>query len=322
MEPQLLMVYRLGASGEELGQIQVRLQALGHYRGPIDGAFGGGTEAAVRDFQRHVRLEIDGAVGSATWKALFGTEIPVPSLLLKPLDFRCLALTGAFETDSGFPDCFAGLSGNFDGQGISFGVCQWNFGQESLQPLLKDMIKRHPGVVGEIFGEHFAELVAALAADKRGLINFAAGLQHPVKHTLLEPWRGMFKSLGRTDEFQAIELKYAGALYQAALELCAEYGLWSQRGQALMFDIKVQNGGIGDKVRARILADFTGLAGDLPGERMELERMKIIANRRAEAAKPRWVEDVRARKLCIANGAGAVHGIPYDLEAQFGIALR
>jgi len=55
---------------------------------------------------------------------------------------------------------------------------------------------------------------------------------------------------------------------------------------------------------------------------MELERMKIIANRRAEAAKPRWVEDVRARKLCIASGAGEVHGIPYDLEAQFGIALR
>jgi len=316
------MVYRLGASGDEVGQIQVRLQALGHYRGPIDGAFGGGTETAVRAFQRHAGLEIDGAVGSATWKALFGTEIPVPPLLLKPVDFRCLALTGAFETDAGFPECFAGLSGNFDGQGISFGACQWNFGQDSLQPLLKDMIKRHRGVVGAIFGEHYTELVAALAADKRQLMIFATGIQHPVKHTLLEPWRGMFKSLGRTDEFQAIELEYAGALYQAALELCTEYGLWSQRGQALMFDIRVQNGGIGHQARARILADFTGLAGDLPGERMELERMKIIANRRAEAAKPRWVEDVRARKLCIANGAGEVHGIPYDLEAQFGIALR
>jgi len=82
------------------------------------------------------------------------------------------------------------------------------------------------------------------------------------------------------------------------------------------------DGGIGSKVRALILANFTGLAANLPGERMELERMKIIANRRAEAAKPRWVEDVRARKLCIASGAGEVHGIPYDLEAQFGIALR
>lgn len=316
------MINRLGASGCDVEQIQQRLQVLGLYRGPIDGRYGGGTEAAVRAFQEHGGLGVDGAVGGITWRALFGTEIPVPSLLLKPLDFRCLALTGAFETDTGFPDCFAGLSGNFDGQGISFGVCQWNFGQGSLQPLLKGMIKRHPGVAGAVFGEHLAKLVAALAADKRGVMNFAAGLQHPVKHTLLEPWRGMFKSLGRTAEFQAIELEYAGALYQAALGLCTEYGLWSQRGQALMFDIMVQNGGISHKTRARILANFTGLSANLPGERMELERVKIIANRRAEAAKPRWVEDVRARKLCIASGAGEVHGIPYDLEVQFGIALR
>jgi hypothetical protein len=38
--------YRLGFSGEEVKQIQTRLQALRLYRGPIDGAFGGGTEAA------------------------------------------------------------------------------------------------------------------------------------------------------------------------------------------------------------------------------------------------------------------------------------
>jgi len=46
-----------------------------------------------------------------------------------------------------------------------------------------------------------------------------------------------------------------------------------------------------------------------------------VANRRAEAANPAWIEDVRTRKLCIANGSGVVHGIPYDLEGQFGIGL-
>ena len=49
--------------------------------------------------------------------------------------------------------------------------------------------------------------------------------------------------------------------------------------------------------------------------------MKIVANRRAEAANPRWVEDVRTRKLCIAKGEGIVHGVRYNLEEQFGIAL-
>lgn len=316
-----MATYRLGSSGEEVSQIQTRLQTLGLYRGPLDGAFGGGTEAAVKAFQQSSGLEVDGQVGPITWKALFDTEVPTPDLFSQPLDYRCLALTGAFETDSGFPDCFAGLSGDFDGQGISFGVCQWNFGQDSLQPLLTDMIEQHPDIVQSIFREQQDVLTAALNSGKRELMSFAASIQHPVRHTVNEPWRGMFKSLGRTGEFQAIEQKYAGALYRAAVELCADYGLWSQRATALMFDIKVQNGSIRDLTRARILADFASLAPDLPREAQEVEKMKIVANRRAEAANPRWVEDVRARKLCIAKGEGVVHGVRYNLEEQFGIAL-
>jgi hypothetical protein len=131
----------------------------------------------------------------------------------------------------------------------------------------------------------------------------------------------MFKSLARTQECQAIQQKFAATLYQSALGLCADFGLWSQRASALMFDIKVQNGSIRDLTRARILADFASLSSDLPREALEVEKMKIIANRRAEAANPRWVEDVRTRKLCIAKGEGIVHGIRYNLDEQFGITL-
>jgi len=49
--------------------------------------------------------------------------------------------------------------------------------------------------------------------------------------------------------------------------------------------------------------------------------MRIIANRRAAAANPAWVEDVRARKLTIANGQGTVHGNFYNLQEQHGIDL-
>ncbi|BAN35901.1 peptidoglycan-binding domain 1 protein [Sulfuricella denitrificans skB26] len=316
-----MATYRLGSSGEEVRQIQVKLQTQGLYRGPIDGAFGGGTEAAVKTFQQKAGLEVDGAIGPITWKALFNAKIPAPSLFSKPLAYRCLALTGAFETNSGFPDCFAGLSGNFDGQGISFGVCQWNFGQGSLQPLLKEMIVQHPDIVQSIFRQQHDVLTTALNGGKRELMSFAASIQHPVRHTINEPWRGMFKSLGRTGEFQTIEQKYAATLYQSALDLCSDFGLWSQRAAALMFDIKVQNGSIRDLTRAQILADFASLATGLPRAALEMEKMKIVANRRAEAANSRWVEDVRTRKLCIANGEGIVHGVRYNLEEQFGITL-
>jgi len=44
-------------------------------------------------------------------------------------------VTGHFENAG---DPFAGVSGNFDGQGVSLGVLQWNIGQGSLPPLVKE----------------------------------------------------------------------------------------------------------------------------------------------------------------------------------------
>lgn len=111
-------------------------------------------------------------------------------------------------------------------------------------------------------------------------------------------------------------------LYKDALNLCNEYELWSERASALMFDIKVQNGSIRNLVKTQILADFRNLSAGLPEEDLEVQKMQIIANRRAEAANPKWIEDVRSRKLCCAKGGGTVHGINYDLEEQFGIRLK
>jgi len=320
-----MSIYKLGSSGPEVAQIQSQLAIKNLYRGPLDGAFGGGTEAAVKAFQRANDLVVDGIVGAGTWRKLFETAsvpqpFPAPRLPDEPIENRCLALTGAFETGSGPPDCFAGISGDFDDQGLSFGVCQWNFGQHSLQPLLIRMFERHEDQVRAIFQDHYDVLVAALRSAQDELMAFARSIQDP-KHNVNEPWRGMFKALGRTDEFEQIEVEAAGRLLDAARALCNDYGLRSQRGLALMFDIKVQNGSIGDIVTARILKDFSALPAGLSGDALELEKMRIVAVRRAEASNPRWVDDVRVRKLCIANGGGRVHGIDYDLERQFGIGL-
>ena len=55
---------------------------------------------------------------------------------------------------------------------------------------------------------------------------------------------------------------------------------------------------------------------------LKVARLRIIANRRAEAAHPRWMEDVRARTLTIANGEGTVHGRCFSLKEQYGIRLK
>ncbi|WP_457621446.1 peptidoglycan-binding domain-containing protein [Persephonella sp.] len=318
-----MSIYKRGSTGEEVKKIQRKLKKLGYYRGPIDGIFGGGTESAVKNFQRDNGLVVDGIVGSKTWKALFGKSIKKSSILKKDLLFRCLALTGTFETGKGFPDCFAGITGDFDGQGISFGVLQWNFGQGSLQPLLRDMIENHRDVISGIFNEYFPLLeTVILSENKEDEMVFARLIQHPVKHFIYEPWRGMFKTLGRTEEFQEIQMRYSQDLFNEAVEMVEEYRLWSERAVALMFDIKVQNGSIGRITKEQIFLDFEGIKEDLSEEEKEIKKMEIIANRRAEASNPRWIEDVRSRKLCIARGYGVVHGMDLNIESQFGIKLK
>jgi hypothetical protein len=319
-----MAVYQLGSHGAQVVQIQEALKAKGFYRGPADGDFGGGTQAAVAAFQRANSLDPDGKVGARTWTALFGgrAEIPAPDLANEGLARRCLALTGAFETGTGVPDCFCGLSGDFDGQGVSFGVLQWNFGQGSLQPLLRELAEQHPQVAQAIFGNHFGPLQEAIAASQEELMSFARSVQHPVTHAIFEPWRGYAKALGRTPEFQQIQVKHADGKFRQALAMCRDYGLWSERAAALMFDIVTQNGSIAKITAAQIRAEIGTLPAELSEKDLEVRKMEIIANRRAEAANPRWVDDVRRRKLCIARGGGVVHGIPYDLEAQFGIRLE
>jgi hypothetical protein len=204
---------------------------------------------------------------------------------------------------------------------MSFGALQWNFGQGTLQPLLKEMLTDHQETASAIFGANLNRLQLAINGGDGSSLTFAASIQDQAGKTIAEPWKQMFTTLGLTPEFQAIEVRGVAAYYGRAVNLCQEYGLRTERGRALMFDISVQNGTIQDNVKTLIFADFGKLPQSLSPEAAELEKMRIVANRRAEAANPKFVEDVRKRKLCIAEGKGVVHGMAYDLEGQFGIGL-
>jgi len=312
-----MAIYQIGSKGPEVGRIQQFLRDRGLSSGPVDGIFGGGTEGTVRAFQKAAGLPIDGQVGPSTWTAMFGEAPQPPSLLTQPLAFRCLALSGAFETDAPPPECFAGLTGDFDGQGLSFGALQWCLGQGRLQPLLRTMRQRFPDRLEAVFGARNAELVAMLDAPLAAQMEWARSIQAP-RFRVDEPWRGCFKALGRTPEYQGIEVEAAEALFAAARGMCHRFALTSQRAVALMFDIRVQNGEIPPAIEAAIRTDMAALGPTPPDE---VAVLRIIANRRAEDCKPAFVEDVRRRKLAIAEGVGIVHGNTYDLAGQYGIDL-
>jgi hypothetical protein len=313
---------RLGSRNDQVRTLEEKLKTLDLYSGPIDGMFGGGVESGVKQYQKLHGLEPDGIVGPETWSALFpGAPQPASALEQRPLAERCLALTGAFETSSGFPECFAGLAGDFDGEGISFGVLQWNIGEGTLQPLFSQMLQNHPEVMTRIFQEKLSSFSHMLSLSREQQLAWWIAIQSPDKADIFEPWRGYLLALGRTSPFQQIQMGHSESIYSDALLLAREYDLQTERGVALMFDICVQNGWIEPTTKAQIEADFARIPDSAGQLEREVSKMRVIANRVAESSRPEYVEDVRTRKLTIADGVGVVHGMYYDLASQYAIGL-
>src|SRR6266568_4767191 len=123
------------------------------------------------------------------------------------------------------------------------------------------------------------------------------------------------------------ELKAAlGGLYDAfcrvALGFCRDYQLTSERGAALMFDIRVQNGSVDRNGSGPLIrSDFDQIDPGLAAQDKEVARMEIIARRRAAVARADFRDDVLRRKLTIAQGTGTVHNRAYDLAKDFGIGM-
>jgi hypothetical protein len=78
---------------------------------------------------------------------------------------------------------------------------------------------------------------------------------------------------------------------------------------ALCFDIAVQNGGIDQTEAARIR---NKIEQTLPTTQQDLRI--IIANVVAENSKPKFIEDVRSRKMTFATGVSTVHGSKYNIK--------
>jgi len=253
--------------------------------------------------------------------------VAASNLAAMPLPTRVLTMTAAFETARGYPGCFGTVAGNFDGQGISFGVLQWNIGQGSLQPLWVEMRDNHPAELKAALGSLYDAFSRMLDRPKDEQMRWALNIQsqvpdRPKTWRVADGWKNALQTLGITKEMIAIEVKQANDLYQAALGFCRDYQLTLERGAALMFDIRVQNGrvdvnGSGPLIRS----DFDQIDPGLPAQDKEVARMVSIARRRAAVARAEFRDDVLQRKLTIAQGTGTVHNRAYDLAKDFAIGM-
>lgn len=286
------IVAGLGAHNEIVATVQNALAALGYMRAAdVDRWYGPGTATAVRSFQRAQRMPESGTVDDDTWRLL------LPNTATPSLQERCLALTAAFEGHD-----YTLAVGNFDGAWLTWGIVGFTLKHGEVQKILREVENRFPNIITVSFGTRAAELRDLLTASSAQQQQWADSVTTP-KGMLAEPWRTAFRLLGSHREVQAIQQRLAIAdYYVPAQQTATRWGLTSELGMALCFDIHVQNGGISKRAAAQIKTGST-----------EAKTRLSIANAVAACARAAYRDDVRGRKLAIATGRGRVHGSDFDL---------
>ncbi|HEX8692982.1 MAG TPA: peptidoglycan-binding protein [Longimicrobium sp.] len=283
--------------GGVVEDLQGALVAAGFDVQGVDGVFGGNTETALQAWQRSRGLVPTGRVDVDAWTGL--TNRPPP-----PTFERSLQLTADFEGHG-----FTLVVGNFDGAGLTWGIIGFTLLTGDLGPVLREIRRDHPAVFSAAFGPLEPELVRVLGAPAAEQRRFADSISLPPNRRRVRPeWKEAFARLGRAPQARAVQLRHAEGRWRRALDEMERFGLRSELGAALCYDVVVQNGGFEADEVARIRRGMQASPG--APERAVRE---LIASVVAEGSRPQFVEDVRRRKLTIATGTGSVHGARYRL---------
>lgn len=230
-------------------------------------------------------------------------------------DAQALALKTSTFFEGGKSMNYQALAGDADGQGTSFGLIQWNFGQNTLGPLLKKMLDQNATAFKDCFGAgaDYETLKNALIAGKKDdQLKWARDL---LKHHR-DAWRSAFTNLGAVDAFNQIQREEAITHYHPLAKavirkvrkispiLMANIEL---KSYLAIFDLCVQQGGIGSGVVAAI---EKRVRDEKPTTQLKL--MEIVVTERARTANAQWVSDCLSRRMGILTGSAyqsKEHGI-------------
>ena len=239
---------------------------------------------------------------------------------LTPAEQKAVEITSTFET--GKRGGFYGLSGNFDGQGLSFGLVNWTMGTGSLQPLLRDFAAKHSARWTSVFGANAARFLQLVSRKGKDAIKeqhrFAIEQMNDCSirkgkriWSVREPWVNYFKRLSEDPAFRNIQIYYVRDLLARAEYYCQYFKLKSEQAFAFMFDAVSSHGKwwltkkLGGKQKRRMLVeDRMKALVDQHGEGTvpEIEILLAIADVLGATSAPRWAKKVRQRKRWFVTG--------------------
>lgn len=156
---------------------------------------------------------------------------------------QALEITGDFETSG---NTWSQITGDFDGQGISCGVLQWNIGQGSLQPLVKAVGQN---IISRYMPQYGSELWSAVTTSIPGGLRIVRSWQYSgqVKPDIVKELKALFES----PEMIQQQISYAANLGERANELATQWAKDQRNAQSpslhdfcWFFDLLVMNGGM------------------------------------------------------------------------------
>jgi hypothetical protein len=228
---------------------------------------------------------------------------------LTPAEYKAVLITSTLET--GHRGGFFGLSGNFDGQGLSFGLVNWTIGTGSLQPLLREFAAEQPDRWKVAFGPHATSFLALISkkgkAAEAEQLRFAVDQMNESKvvkkktiWSIREPWHTYFTRLSEDPEFQRIQVRHVRTLLNRARYFCERFGLTSERAYTFMFDAVSSHGQwwISVKHREALVKERLDALetkygkGNVPEEDVLL----AIADVLGETSAKKWGKKARVRK--------------------------
>ena len=255
-----------------------------------------------------------------------------------------VAITPGFEVSG---DPYMGISGAFDGMGISCGALQWNIGSNSLQPMIKKVGKAHVVAAMPHYGDQL--WTACNTTISKGLAIVRAW---QTKKTLRPKAKAELRTLMGTAEMRAEQDTRIAEVARLAFNGAAAW-VTGQAGQqpskrlfCWFFDLATQNGGLEGLTRSDVqkliqqnkpdkaddlVCDFldsrTGNSGhvkdahrngELWRDKTSDEKLEILVMSylRSKTAKPEWRHVVLNRKGTIAMGAGWVNSGKFDFSAH------
>jgi hypothetical protein len=244
---------------------------------------------------------------------------PTPEDSITLDDAQTMALTITTYFEGGKSMNYQALRNDSDNQATSFGLIQWNFGTNTLGPLLKQMYDLDAKTFAGCFGpdadyETFKK--ALLAGNQSDECKWA---RDRIKNANAA-WKDAFNKLGSVATFNAIQLKQAKADYHPkAMAVITDLRGISPtlfekidfRSYAASFDLSVQQGSLhdystnaqGKRVRSdKALGKINSRVKD-EKPATQLAVMEIAVTERGRTAGADSITDCISRRMGILTGS-------------------